>query len=125
MRARIKVVGYDGSVQESEGVFAGWGDQVAFERRFGVNAAVLSRIGSSFTAEGSLADDADPAAIKSEWLAFLAFRVLVRGPAAGQSFDEWLEGVADLDITTLDDPDELEAAEPDPTIATVEARPIS
>lgn len=123
MRARIKVVGYDGSVQESEGVFAGWGDQVAFERRFGVNAAVLSRIGSSFNADGGLADDADPAAIKSEWLAFLAYRLLVRGPAAGQSFDEWLEATADLEIATLDDDDE--APEPDPTSATAAPLPIS
>jgi hypothetical protein len=127
MRARIKVTDYAGTVTELEGIFAGWSDQVAFERHFGTNAAVLSTLGESFTETGELRPDADPSKLKTEWLAFLAWRIAARAnggiPIAEAdqraAFEAWLEGLADLDLAIEAD----EAA--NPTSATATPLPIS
>jgi len=120
MRARIKITDHEGKTSDAEGVFAGWGDQVAFERRFGVNAAVMGRLREAFDDSGLLKPDADAGSIKTEWLAFLAWRLMARAGVAGSSFDEWLENVADLELTVEDNEEEgTEAIEESvPTIAT-------
>lgn len=118
-RATITTTDYNGQKATAEGVFGGWSDQVAFERRFGVNATVLQRLGESFNDEGELREDADPSAIRTEWLAFVAWRVLSR-TAGAPDFEAWLEGLADLDINIKeDDDDEV------PTTATVAQLPSS
>lgn len=118
MRARVRVTTYAGSTVEAEGVFAGWGDQVAFERRFGQNAAVMGRLRDAFDDAGGLRADADPAAIRTEWLAFLAWRLFVRAGEAPASFDEWLEQIADLDLAVLEDSEGEQSADPTGALAT-------
>jgi hypothetical protein len=124
MRARITVLHVDGSGDVSEGVFAGWGDQVQFERRFGVNAAVLGTLRDAFDDEGVLAKGADPASIKSEWLAYLAWRTLSRSRVGTPPFEEWIETVDELDIQVGDNDEEapLEGGAV-PTIATATPLP--
>jgi hypothetical protein len=120
MRAKITATDYAGTVTNTEGIFAGWSDQIAFERYFGTNAAVLSTLGESFTDEGDLRADADPSKLKTEWLAFLAWRIVARANGgippqeADQraAFEAWLEALADLDLKV-----EAEAEEENPTEA--------
>lgn len=120
MRATVKASDYAGNSVTAEGVFGGWSDQVAFERRFGVNATVLQRLGESFDEQGDLLPDADPTKIRSEWIAFVAFRVLKRdsGAELPESFDTWVDGLADLDIDIKpEENEEGEAADPTSAIA--------
>jgi hypothetical protein len=100
MRATVTATEYSGRKVTAEGVFGGWSDQVAFERRFAINATVLQRLGESFNEEGELLPGADPAKIRSEWLAFVAFRVLKRESTETlpDSFDAWIDALEDLDI---------------------------
>jgi hypothetical protein len=118
MRAKIKTTDYAGNATVSEGVFAGWGDQVAFERRFGVNAAVMGRLRDAFDESGALKPDADASEIRTEWLAFLAWRVAARGAAAGMDFDTWLESIADLELEIEETEESGGTPAEVPTIAT-------
>lgn len=130
MRAKITVADYAGNRTETEGIFAGWSDQVAFERRFGVNAAVLDQLQDAFDESGKLRADVDPTKIKTEWLAFLAWRVCRRSPAAATiDFDAWLENLAELELEVTEQPSaDVIPAEGDPavpTIATAAPQPSS
>lgn len=119
MRARVTAQLLDGSTQSTEGPLAPLNDRVAFERRFNLSAAVLARLGESFDANGRLKDEADPSAIKEEWVAFLCWRMLARGPARGIDFETWIDQLEGLD---LDVEDEDEAV---PPTSTVRALPTS
>lgn len=101
MRAHVTARTVDGRTFEAEGLMAPLTDRVAFERRFGVTAAVLSRIGDFFNAEGRMRPDADAAALREEWVAFIVFRILARGRAYGEDFDRFLEEVAEVEIEQL------------------------
>lgn len=121
MEATVKAVDFGGTKTEVFGVFAGWADQVAFERRFGVNAVVLERLGEAFDDEGRLRPDADATTIRSEWLAFLAWRMLKRGGMAPADFEAWVDELDELEIITKDDEENGGESSEVPTIATAEA----
>lgn len=122
MRATVTATLLDGSSQTHSGELAPLADRIAFERRYGVNAAVLGRLSQAFNDDGTLRADADATAIREEWVAFLCWRLLIRGPARGVDFEAWLEGMDSLDLN-LEDQDET-GSEVDPT-ATVRALPSS
>lgn len=127
MRAKVTATDYSGHKVSAEGVFGGWSDQVAFERRFAINATVLQRLGEAFNEDGDLLPDADPTKIRSEWMAFVAFRVLKRESTEElpDSFDAWIEALEDLDINMLES-DESSEDEPEvPTSAIALAPPSS
>ena len=115
MQATVKAVDFDGVKTEASGVFAGWSDQVAFERRFGVNAVILERLGEAFDDDGRLKPEADAAEIRSEWLAFLAWRVLRRSGGTTTDFEAWVDELDELEIETRE---EGEASSEVPTTAT-------
>lgn len=128
MRARIIAANMDGTKQEAEGVFAGWADQIAFERRFGLNAAVLSTLDEAFNADGTLRSAEAAGSIRSEWIAYLAWRIIRRaggevGPEAAGTFDAWVEELDDLELH-VDASEEDDESAVDPT-ATATAPPIS
>jgi hypothetical protein len=113
-------MGDDGTEEllSCEGLFAPLADRVAFERRFGVSAVVLSRISEMFYDEadpevqldpsrkGQLREDADASGLHEEWIAFLVWRVLARKAGAGAAagtFEEFLERVGDVVVENLDE----------------------
>jgi hypothetical protein len=75
---------------------------------------VLTRLVDSFDDEGKLTAEADPSQIREEWVAFLAWRMLRRGPARGVEFLDWLETVSEVSLDT--NPEEAEAV---PTVTAV------
>lgn len=98
MRATVTVSMLDGSRMESSGEFAPLADRVAFEHQFGRSAVVIQLVAEQFDENGTLRPGADAASIREEWVAFLAWRMLRRGPAAGTSFDVWLEDVEEVEL---------------------------
>jgi hypothetical protein len=103
MRATVTATMLDGSTQTVRGEMAPLTDRVAFERQFHTSATVLSRLADMFDENGRLRDEADPAALREEWTAFLSWRMLARAnpEAFNLGFEGWLEQVSEvaLDVT--------------------------
>lgn len=98
MRATVVVHMLDGGQAEAFGELAPLPDRVAFERRFGISATVLQRLGELFDDDGSLRPGADPSELREEWMAFLAWRMLHRAGAAPGEFEPWLENVSEVEL---------------------------
>ncbi|HXF72683.1 MAG TPA: hypothetical protein VNO79_08770 [Actinomycetota bacterium] len=106
------------------GLFAPLADRVAFERRFGLSATVLSRLDGLLYRPGDpeveadpgllgrLRPDADPSQVREEWVAFMVWRVLRRSAAAGSAvgdFEAFLERLVDLSVEELEESPEEDA----------------
>jgi hypothetical protein len=102
MRATVTAVFLDASQQAATGELAPLADRVEFEKRFGMSAAVLSRLEGMFDDEGNLTPDADPAALREEWIAFLVWAELRRELGAEEvaDFDAWLLTISNITVNT-------------------------
>lgn len=120
MRATVVVHMLDGEDAEAFGELAPLPDRVAFERRFGISATVLQRLGEMFDDDGNLKPGADPAELREEWMAFLAWRMLHRAGVVALEFEPWLENVAEVELRESKEEEDLalvptETAAPLPT----------
>jgi hypothetical protein len=102
MRVRLQATLSDGRRFEAEDLYAPLSDRVAFERQFGVTAAVLSRLTDAFDKDGKLNPDTDATQIREEHVAFLSWRLLRRTAELG-TFDEFIDLAEELDIEALPD----------------------
>lgn len=104
--------------------YMGFGDRVAFERRYGTSIpAVAQQVAGLFTedddGERVMAADADLSQLREEHHAFFAWRGLSRddagrpNPKFAGGFDSFVDALVDLEIDHGTDEDPPEPATPD------------
>jgi hypothetical protein len=112
-QTRVKLALIDGTEHEAvTTTYACLADKVAFERAFNVPFAAMAGAQGMFDDEGAPVAGADlTAAPRSEWAAFLIYRVAQRDmPAvAGWSFERFCTEVVDTEVAAV------EAGPMDPT----------
>jgi len=118
VRTAVTATLLSGATQTGEGELAPLADRVAFERHFGITAAVLSRLSEAFDDDGQLKAEADAHEIKEEWVAFLIWRLLRRVATGGVAdYDSWIDDLATIGLEQLEE----EVAGTLPPTATVTA----
>lgn len=117
-RRTVTATMFDGTEHKATGEYLALADRVAFERKFGISTAILSKHASLFDDKGTLKDDADLSDLEgnvAEQHSFLSWRLLSRGGCDVGDFDTFIDACVNIEVGPKED------GGVDPTIA--EAQP--
>jgi len=99
---RVVAVMLDGTKHETIGVYMALSDRVAFERLYAVSVVELRRETKLLDDEGNAT--APVALLREEQTAWFSWRALTRGDCPVGGFEDFLEGVEEIQLERLDGP---------------------
>jgi hypothetical protein len=112
-KARVTAIMLDGTKHQGESVWQALSDRVAFERRYATSIyAATAKLKDSLDEKGAPTEGFDWSLVNEERLAFFAWRVLRRAERPVGEFEEFLDGVEEIELEAMDIADPTDAGQP-------------